>query len=260
MTKRYLSRLTFSFALFLALISCEQKEKGTWFKSDSYTAYIPVDSVSAIHTNEEVDAFIAPYREKVNEQMNRVIGQTNKEIFKNRPNGTLNNLAADMVLEITKQKLSDDELIPDMCLLNYGGLRYPLPKGKITIANIFQLMPFQNEAVILKLSGAQMDSLFRFIATSNGQPLAGAVVKVKESEFVNASIASEAFDPNKSYNVLTSDYLAGGGDKMTFLKHPLETQKTGLLIRNLMIEYCEQITAQGGLIEASNELRIQESE
>ena len=39
----------------------------------------------------------------------------------------------------------------DICVMNNGGLRSTLAKGKITRGDIYTLMPFENKLVILEL-------------------------------------------------------------------------------------------------------------
>lgn len=253
MINRKLFFFIFSLIFF---ISCNENKPEPIGISQSQTNYIQIDSISAITQDYKIDSLIQPARDSVNAAMNEVIGISNQEIFKNQPNGSLNNLAADMVFEITKQTVSEGNFIPDFCLLNYGGLRYPIPKGEITLANIYQLMPFQNEAVILKLTGIQIDSLFNYIAFTNGQPISGCEIIIKNGKFIEAKIGGIPFDKSKTYNLVTSDYLADGGDKMSFLKNPLEAFKSGILIRTAMIDYVKQITSRGELIKANNEERI----
>jgi len=184
------------------------------------------------------------------------IGYTDSEIFKQQPNGLLNNLSADMLMEEAKLATKNTNHTPDFCLLNYGGLRYSLPNGKITLADVYQMMPFDNELVILKLSGEKVDSIFKYIAFTGGQPIAGCTIEVAKNKYRNAKINGKDFDKSKSYFVLTSDYLASGGDKMNFLQNPLASFDTGLLLRDAMINYIKKESSKGRKIIASNEKRI----
>lgn len=50
----------------------------------------------------------------------------------------------------------------DIALMNPGGVRIDqLPKGPVTIKNVYQLDPFGNELVVTKLTGAEIFSLLR---------------------------------------------------------------------------------------------------
>ena len=46
------------------------------------------------------------------------------------------------------------------------------------------------------------------------------------------------------YTILTSDYLANGGDNFSFLKNSIELKFLNLKIRDALIEYCKLLTSQ----------------
>ncbi|MBN2746333.1 MAG: 5'-nucleotidase C-terminal domain-containing protein [Bacteroidales bacterium] len=248
-------KILYSLIFALVLISCNNstpQESATW---ESSTVYIPVDSTIAKTTDAQIDSTIKPYKEKVDSAMNEVIGFSEVEHFKNKPNGLLNNLSADMVLEMSKKQAPATGMIPQICLLNYGGLRFPLPKGSITIGNVYQLMPFENEMVLLKLTGNQVDSLFRYVIESEGQPIAGCKILKKGKDY-QAFINNKPFDKTKNYVLVTSDYLADGGDKMSFLKNPTDYYRTGVLIRDAMIDYIKELHRNNQTLKPNKEERI----
>jgi len=160
-----------------------------------------------------------------------------------------------MVLKMSRKHSGTAGMMPEICLLNYGGLRYPLPKGPLTVGNVFQLMPFENEMVILELSGNQIDSLFRYIIASEGQPVAGCKIIKKHKDY-QAFINEKPFEISKNYIVVTSDYLADGGDKMSFFKNPITYYRTGILIRDAMIEYIKEFQKENKTLKPNTEERI----
>ena len=247
--------LPFLFIGSLIFSSCNTDKKENLAQISNTTIYIPMDS---IHSGFDslTKAEILPYKNHVDSMMNVELGFSDKEYFKKKPNGLLNNLSADMVLKMTRLNTKGATYYPDFCLLNYGGLRHPLPKGIITLSDVYQLMPFQNEVVILQLDGKQIDSLFNYIARSGGQPISGCKLEINNNQYLTAEIDGKKFNINKTYYLATSDYLANGGDRMSFLKNPIATFKTGYLLRNAMIDYIKAETAQGKKIIASDEERI----
>ena len=56
-----------------------------------------------------------------------------------------------------------------------------------------------------------------------------------KDEKITTIIGGEEFDVNKSYYVLTSNYLQEGGDKMNFFKDPIELHELNLNIRDILI-------------------------
>ena len=47
-------------------------------------------------------------------------------------------------------------------MMNAGGLRAPISKGVVTVQNAFSLMPFENDLVVVKLSGEKVKMLFDY--------------------------------------------------------------------------------------------------
>jgi 2',3'-cyclic-nucleotide 2'-phosphodiesterase (5'-nucleotidase family) len=222
------------------LTACQQQEKKA--ARDSYTAkYIRIDSAMAGQGDAELRNLIAPYKHRLDSAMGGIIAYTPKAYFKKRPNGTLNNIACDMVLDVIQKRYQDSPFRPDFCMLNYGGLRSPLPKGAVTKSNIYQLMPFQNESVICRLSAKQMKELFDYIAHTGGEPLAGIRIYYKDKKFDHAIIGGQRYDKEKQYNVLTSDYTAKGGNHMDFFIQADTMIICGSLLRDDMFAYIESL-------------------
>jgi len=48
-------------------------------------------------------------------------------------------------------------------------------------------------------------------------------------------------NPERTYNVATSDYLVSGGDNMGFFKNNTSVTNTDYLIRNAMIDYFKKV-------------------
>ena len=118
--------------------------------------------------------------------------------------------------------------------MNNGGLRSTLPKGEITKGMIFELMPFENELVILELGSDDYIQLLQYITKRGGEPFAGVNIIMDEK----GSVLSQSLDLNGGkIRVLTSDYLANGGDKMSFFKGKKQ-KKVGIKLRDAIINYC----------------------
>lgn len=207
------------------------------------------------------DLILRPYKDSLDKLMNVIVGHTDIEMPKEngKTETLLGNFVADLCLEkINNQVIQNkDALKADVCLFNNGGLRSSLPKGDITRKNIFELMPFDNELVIVTITGKQMWKLLRFVAMSGGLPISGMKVGVKSDKTPGTIlIQGQLFDSTKTYNVLTSDYLANGGDKMDFLKNPIQQTVCGLKIRDAILDYCSDQTTKGKVLTATFDQRF----
>lgn len=206
-----------------------------------------------------VAAIIAPYKTKLDKEMNEVLGVSDQAMPKERePLETLlGDFIADLTLKSANQLLAKNgTLKADIVLLNNGGMRTSLPKGEITKGKIFEIMPFDNEIVLVTISGSQMKALLNFAAQSTGLPVAGMKMGIKDGKPGTVLINGQAFDENKNYVVVTSDYLANGGDNMKFFSAPVQFQSTGVLMRNAMIDYVQNETKAGRTINVKLDGRI----
>jgi 2',3'-cyclic-nucleotide 2'-phosphodiesterase (5'-nucleotidase family) len=127
-----------------------------------------------------------------------------------------------------------------MCILNNGGLRTALPKGEITRGKIFELMPFENELTVITLTGSNAMRMFEYLAGSGGAPVAGIKMGIDNGKPVHVYLGTESFDSLKTYRVVTSDYLANGGDKYSFFKQPLAREDLGIKVRDAIIHFIEK--------------------
>lgn len=213
----------------------------------SIDSQVPVDS-SIVKT-------YWPYKEQMDAKMNQIIGHCAKELTKSYdlPETLLGNFFSDAVLvEGKKIDPSIDFAIPS----TKGGMRNSLPKGDIHLSNVFELMPFENEMVVLKLKGSDVEELLNFIARSGGQPVAGLRMTIESQKPVNPLINGQPFDKNRTYMILTSDYVANGGDHVGGFKDPLERRSLGVKLRDALINYIKTTTDAGKDINAELDGRI----
>jgi 2',3'-cyclic-nucleotide 2'-phosphodiesterase (5'-nucleotidase family) len=188
----------------------------------------------------DLDKMIAPYKVEMESKMNKVIGHSNQSLTNYSPESPLGNFVADVVFESalnfseTNEAVSLEEL-NTICLLNFGGLRAPINEGDISIRNIYELMPFDNEVVIVSLSPNQVKEMLNYLFMKNGQPISNGQI-VLSADSKKLVIGGEAYDFEKNINIITSDYLAKGGDKMSFLKSGKMIQ-TGILMRDALLNY-----------------------
>lgn len=219
--------------------------------------FLSVDSTLA--SDSMIAAEIAPYKVQFSKIMDEVLGVSEQVMMRDNPEGVLGNFTADVTLKKAREYCKDTCTV-DICVLNNGGLRNPLPKGSITKGNVFQLMPFENEIVIMKLNGSDVKELLDFIANKGGMPVAGIRMKIKNNMASDVIIGEKPFDISKSYAVVTSDYLANGGDNMTFFANAISKIKTGRLLRNAIIEYLQEEFKNGNTIQAKKDGRIEKVE
>jgi 2',3'-cyclic-nucleotide 2'-phosphodiesterase (5'-nucleotidase family) len=176
-------------------------------------------------------AMIAPYKIKIDSLMNDVLCISKVEMTKGGPESLLGNFVCDLCL----QQYAN---LVDICVMNNGGLRSILPKGEITRGDIYKLMPFENELVILELDETSFVGLVDYLISRGGEPFSGMKIEKDFTGHLSADYPSAInFNRGDKIRVLTSDYLANGGDKMWFFKDK-EQIKVGIKLRDAIINYC----------------------
>ena len=173
---------------------------------------------------------IQPYQSEIEEQMNETLVYTKNDLTKGRPQSTIGNFVTDICLNYCDANI---------CVFNNGGLRTTIDKGDITRGKIFELMPFENELVILELNKTDFIGLLNYISLRGGEPFSGLNIKIDKNNNIIEHSWPVNFDNNETVKVLTSDYLANGGDKMSFFKGKKQ-HKIGLKLRDAIIDYCEK--------------------
>lgn len=221
--------------------------------------YVEMNS-TVTQNDSAVHNLLTPYKVQLDSVMNAVVGQTAFALpnEKGRTETLLGNFVADACLARGNSKYAPADGKPaQVCILNNGGLRASLPAGNVTRGNVFELMPFDNEIVVVTISGKKMWDLIKFTAASGGVPLAGMNLGMKPDKTPGkVLINGVAFDSTQTYKVMTSDYLANGGDKMAFLKDPVSIEKTGYLIRDAILDTFSEAQKAGRMISPVTDGRI----
>jgi len=200
----------------------------------------------SITPNQEIETFIKPFRKRIEEDMNKVLSYSPKDMHKNdgELETTIGNLMADLVKsqsEAVYKKRTGKDI--DMSLLNHGGIRAPIPEGPITIRTAFKVMPFENSIVVAELTAENMHNMVDYLAKAKrAHPISGLTITLDQNEQVKeALINGKPIEADKTYTVVTSDFLQNGGDSMNFLKNPVSLEILDYKIRNAMIDYFKSV-------------------
>ena len=195
------------------------------------------ETTSVVPPDPQIEAIIAPYREQLESNVQEVIGQATGPLERSSSLGesTLGNMAADAMLYVINKSVDDPV---DIALTNNGGLRVPIAAGAITVEKMFELMPFENTLVILEFNGTQIDTLAQQIARFSGA-IAGLTFTLDSTTRTASDIRvnNMPIESSSRYRVVTSDYLANGGGRISVLRSPLAREDLTTLLRDAFIEY-----------------------
>ncbi|MFS4468154.1 5'-nucleotidase C-terminal domain-containing protein [Maribacter sp. 2210JD10-5] len=212
--------------------------------SNIHVQNIPVDS--SYKAIQEVEAYIRPFRERVDQVLDSTLAYIPYSISKtDHPyNTTAGNLMADMLYEqanpIFKKRTGKDI---DFVLFNHGGIRSGISKGNVSARTAYEVMPFENSIAVTTMKGDAIKEMIDYIVRSKrAHPIAKLqIILNTDGSLKEFRIQGKPFDPSKTYYVATSNYLVSGGDDMVFFKDVEETVILDYKVRNALIDYFTKV-------------------
>jgi len=239
--KTNISYFVFLLTFFL-LTSCQPK-KDVIYKVEGNQININEKANSTT----SIDNFVAPYRQHINEDLNHVLAYNpiDQDKTKGKWETNIGNLFAQSTFELANPIFEKREhKTIDACILNHGGIRAMIPKGNVTTRTAFEIMPFENSIIVVALKGNEVLDLANYILKEKKpHPLYGIVIYTNETEtqVKKVTINNYEIESSKTYYIATSDYLANGGDNMTFLKNSSKKYDLDYKLRKLFIDYFTKI-------------------
>jgi 2',3'-cyclic-nucleotide 2'-phosphodiesterase (5'-nucleotidase family) len=210
-------------------------------------------NVTNVKTDSSFINFLQPYRDSLTKTMNTVVATLDTDLSKTQPEGTLGNIMADAMYEMAEKYYGEQ---PDAAFMNYGGIRLPVLKaGVITRGKLFELFPFDNVLVLVKLRGNVLQQFLDHISGRGGWPVAGMTMQIKKNKAVNIVIGGKPIDSTTTYTIALGDYTANGGDDAAMLKGLPQLNK-GYLMRDALIDYFSSFTKAGKTITVQLQNRV----
>ena len=199
---------------------------------------------NSVVSNKTTDSIIKPYRDSMNRAMGKIIAYSETDFLVERPSSNLMNWVADAIFIQQTQTIKTNT--PIICLFNTGGIRSSLGKGNLTIGDFYKLMPFDNTLVWVEMPIESLTEIGAFITKTAGEPISNCTIQNGKMQL------NWIPEGTTHFIIITSDYLANGGDKMDFFKKGKIINETGKLMRDVLIEHAIQ---QSTLI-STNEIRV----
>jgi len=115
-----------------------------------------------------------------------------------------------------RQAVIDSWLISDpsadFAITNIGGLRTPLPAGEITLDDLVNLMPFENNIYAVDIPGRVVVEAIEV----GGRPIVAGLVRQDDSWVISGT--GEPIDPDGQYRVLINSFMYAGGDNFQIIR------------------------------------------
>lgn len=198
----------------------------------------------------EMSAVIKKWKDKLKVITDEVV--TNSTVELTRSYGEESPLG-DMVADAMLDAYPDF----DFAITNSGGLRQDIDAGPVTVGELISAFPFPNTVYQLEMKGSQLRKIFEHGAgLTNGilQASRGVEMEYDESKpvgqrVVKCLIKGQPLADDKTYRLLTSNFLADGGDGFLEFKNASFRKNTGVEILQSMIKYLKKFETFAPKIE-----------
>lgn len=204
---------------------------------------IPV--TEAIADAPDIEKIIAPIRTEIRASFEQPLVNAPKGLFRGR--GAEENLLGYWIADVMRSRgsqLSGGQV--RFAITNRGGIRANLRPGMLKVGDIFEVMPFDNELLVMDLTGQEVLQVIREgVLRRGGEPCSGVKVKVDgppEKPVITATWEDGSpIDPKAMVKVATTDYLYNGGDSIPTLKKGRRPFTTGFPLRQVLLDACADL-------------------
>ena len=198
----------------------------------------------------KITSIIKPYGDSVNKLMNAVIGYNESLLERKKQGNTLGYFITDAYLGMARQKIDPNI---DAAFMNTGGVRLPdIAAGPITLGKIYELMPFDNLMVSLKMNGRLLKQYLDTLAANDGVIVTGITMRIVNKTAQEIMIGGKPLDLNADYTIVHSDYVVIN----TNLLKNIPRKTNGYLLRDALVDYVKLTNAAGKKIKISNIDRV----
>jgi len=247
MTLRRLARFRVPALLLTTLmVSCATVPRP---QSLRYTSY----NIQGLGVDSSMLGFLEPYSGRLRRTMDDSLGWLPETLTKGMPDPGLGHFLADTYLSMARQRFDSGVQV---AFINAGGIRLNnLPAGRLRRGAVYEVMPFDNELVILRVTGAQLQAYLDHIAAEGGGGVSGLRMTIREGRAVDVTVQGRPLDPGAVYVMANSDYTVFSSGYPGFRALPV--RRTGYLLRDATIDYCIRFRDAGRPIGVSLDKRIQ---
>ena len=215
---------------------------------------VPMDSTWDAMKDLRATQTIARYSSQV-APLQEIVGYSDEEYDKGRPESPLSNFAADVVRAVAEKKTGDKV---DVSLMNFGGIRTSMPKGAVRVYDIFSIFPFDNYLVTFDIKGSDLRRfLDQMIARRRVEALSGVEMVITGNKADKLLVGGAPIDDGRIYKFATINFLMDGGDGVVLSDVAFNRKDTGVWVRDAIVEYLRDQMNRGEKISLHTDGRVQ---
>jgi 2',3'-cyclic-nucleotide 2'-phosphodiesterase (5'-nucleotidase family) len=229
----------FLLPILLVAVSCNWVHRPVSVRYASY-------NVQGRQVDTSMVRFLEPFSGVLRRSMEDSLGWLPVTLMKELPDGTLGNFMAKRRFDSSVQ----------VAFVNHGGIRLnSIQAGRLRRGVIYEIMPFDNELVLLRVTGTQLKAYLDHIAKEGGGGVAGVRMSFRGGRAEDILVQGRPLDPDATYLMANSDYTVLSGSYAGLRAIPV--RRTGYLLRDATIDYCTAFRDAGRPIAIDTVKRIQ---
>lgn len=187
------------------------------------------------------------YQKELGPVLAQVVGVTDTELshdrFKHQGTSPLGQWTCDVMRKEAGTQIG---------ITNGGGLRTSIPKGDITMGKLYEVMPFDNTLVTMKLTGEQLKKVIEHGIYNDKYgwvQVSGLKVYYDKDKEAGNRISDMFLDDgtkiemDKLYTVVTNDFMSTGGDEYDFTG-AIDMKDTNLPIRDALVKSLKALNGE----------------
>ncbi|MBP2652896.1 MAG: 5-nucleotidase [Firmicutes bacterium] len=187
----------------------------------------------------KVQAILRQAQMEIAPVKNVVLGQMLHELGHDR-NELAETLLGQWVTDTMRQAVG-----ADIAFQNSGGLRTGISKGAVTMGNLYEVIPFDNTLFTMVLTGKQIMGVLEYgimndkigMVQYSGMKVAYDLKGAKGGRIIAVTMADGTpLSPEKSYKVVTNDFMATGGDGFIMFKEGQNFHDTCIPERDILAD------------------------
>ncbi|OUS25155.1 bifunctional UDP-sugar hydrolase/5'-nucleotidase ['Osedax' symbiont bacterium Rs2_46_30_T18] len=188
----------------------------------------------------ELKAFLTPYQEQGQEQLQQKIGSVDGKLEGDR--GVVRFQPTNMGHLIALAQM--EKVGADLAVMNSGGIRDSIAQGDITYKDVLKVQPFANIVSFVELDGKE---LWDYLAAVASKPIdsgafaqfAGVDLTITNGELKTATVNGQKIDAAKTYRMAINSYIASGGDKYPALNTHAGYVNSGFVDAEVLKDYIQ---------------------
>ncbi|MGM0568347.1 MAG: bifunctional metallophosphatase/5'-nucleotidase [Elusimicrobiota bacterium] len=210
--------------------------------------------------HEGLDQLLEEELASVSKEMDRVIGRSERRLSRflegeEKKHGELaaGNFQTDVMREVSES---------DMAFQTVSAIRADIPEGEIKVGDIWAFEPLGSSIVTMELKGEQIKELLELSVAHKYSRLqfSGLEMIYNDSlpegkRVLNVFVFDEEgekkeLEPQESYKVATSLFLAEGGDGYDIFSEGEDVEDTSILLREALIDYIKENSPVSASLES----------